>query len=83
MVDLKTAIDEINTGKLYFEQKDENTSTMTTEGEVVIYLEMLENLFKVKDKLEDKNVIIKDLDEKNRKIIIDILCNGTYSQIFD
>lgn len=41
MVDLKTAIDEINTGEIEFTSKSD---VCTTEGEVVIYLQRLNEL---------------------------------------
>lgn len=42
MVDLKTAIHELNTGKIEFDYKDDNCCT--TEGEVVILLKRLAEL---------------------------------------
>ena len=42
MVDLQTAIDEINTGKIEFDYKDDDCCT--TEGEVVILLKRLAEL---------------------------------------
>lgn len=44
MVDLQTAIDEINTGKIEFDYKDNDCCT--TEGEVVIFLKRLAELEK-------------------------------------
>lgn len=44
MVDLKTAIHELNTGKIEFVYKDDDCCT--TEGEVVILLKRLEELEK-------------------------------------
>lgn len=44
MVDLQTAIDEINTGKIEFDYKDDDCCT--TEGEVVILLKRLAELEK-------------------------------------
>ena len=44
MVDLQTAIDEINTGKIEFDYTDEDCCT--TEGEVVILLKRLAELEK-------------------------------------
>lgn len=82
MVDLKTAIEEINTGKIYFSEKEVDT-TMTTEGEVVIYLERLYNLDKTKEKLENMRFKPNGLDGKSIDIIIDILNNGTYADIFN
>lgn len=42
MVDLKTAIEELNTGKIEFDYKEDNCCT--TEGEVVILLKRLAEL---------------------------------------
>ena len=42
MVDLQTAIDELNTGKIEFDYKDDDCCT--TEGEVVIHLKRLAEL---------------------------------------
>lgn len=44
MVDLQTVIDEINTGKIEFDYKDDDCCT--TEGEVVILLKRLAELEK-------------------------------------
>ena len=44
MVDLQTAIDEINTGKIEFDYKDDDCCT--TEGEIVIFLKRLAELEK-------------------------------------
>lgn len=44
MVDLQTAIDELNTGKIEFDYKDDDCCT--TEGEVVILLKRLADLEK-------------------------------------
>lgn len=82
MVDLKTAIDEINTGKIYFSEKEVDT-TMTTEGEVVVYLKRLHDLDKTKEKLENMRFNPNGLDGKSIDIIVDILNNGTYADIFN
>ena len=42
MVDIKTAIHELNTGKIEFNYKDDDCCT--TEGEVVVLLKRLEEL---------------------------------------
>lgn len=42
MVDIKTAIDELNTGKIEFDYKSDDCCT--TPGEVVILLERLEDI---------------------------------------
>jgi len=44
MVDLQTTIDELNTGKIEFDYKDDDCCT--TEGEVVILLKRLAELEK-------------------------------------
>lgn len=48
MVDLKTAIEELNTGKITFEYNSDNCCT--TEGEVVIYLKELQRILNIPKK---------------------------------
>lgn len=61
MVDLHDAIEEISKGKISFQYNSEYC--LTTEGEVVIFLEELENIHQTLKNI-DFNVLLNNLDQQ-------------------
>lgn len=79
MVALKTAIEELNTNKINFENP-KGVTTMTTEGEVVTYLDKLQNIYDARNIIAENKPRNINMHEAN--MILDVIDHGIYADIF-